>query len=635
MNVYIDDNHNPNKKKYSNTSLNSLNNNSNNTFDNNINENFFVKDVTKATDEVLKNYHKSKGINQQNKSYTSIKKEEEKSLHDKTPKNEELIENNIIDKDDNNSIDDNYKNYFHTSQNLLKNDDNKELDLKELNEFSTLDKSSDINNDEKSYIKYKLINNYKKWNGDNYFIFKGHLIEGPCSFRPTLLTGCALTIPTILFLSFNSQYMKNNITIFVPIIISIIYFISMIFLLIASFIDPGIIRRFNINKNEIPNFPNSGRKDSKIFQLGHLINYKYCCTCGIIRPNRSTHCHDCNNCVERLDHHCPWIGNCAGKRNYKYFFIFLVLLNILCILIFIFCISHIILIVKNKQLNENENEKIKHVTAHSFCEVIISLYLIIYSILTMCFICGLLYYHSKLILTNTTTKEILRKIFNNKIGNPYKRNKSKNIMNVLCPIVKKYNILPILRGEFAEICDKDNNGNTFIINKKRDNPPPIIIENNKQEKIKINFNNNIINDNNDSLPINEEDGYTNNSNSNDYFKKIINIKNNNNNNNKKINNNPFNTERFINSFSNLLIKDEKESLNFVSKSVSKQKSIKFKQQQKDINELQKKNSFDSVIINNNNIDNKNNELNNSKLENYLKNFGSPNSSTKINGYNEE
>jgi len=516
---------------------------------------------------------------------------------------------------------------------LLKNDDNKDLDLKELNEFSTLDKSSDINNDEKSYIKYKLINNYKKWNGDNYFIFKGHLIEGPCSFRPTLLTGCALTIPTILFLSFNSQYMKNNITIFVPIIISIIYFISLIFLLIASFIDPGIIRRFNINKNEFPNFSNSGRKDSKIFQLGHLINYKYCCTCGIIRPNRSTHCHDCNNCVERLDHHCPWIGNCAGKRNYKYFFIFLVLLNILCILIFIFCISHIILIVKNKQLNENENEKIKHVTAHSFCEVIISLYLIIYSILTMCFICGLLYYHSKLILTNTTTKEILRKIFNNKIGNPYKRNKSKNIMNVLCPIVKKYNILPILRGEFAEICDKDNNGNTFIINKKKDNPPPIIIENNKQEKIKINFNNNIINDNNDSLPINEEDGYTNNSNSNDYFKKIINIKNNNNN-NKKINNNPFNTERFINSFSNLLIKDEKESLNFVSKSVSKQKSIKYKQQ-KDINELQKKNSFDSIIINNNNNNNKNNELNNSKLENYLKNFGSPNSSTKINRYNEE
>lgn len=62
----------------------------------------------------------------------------------------------------------------------------------------------------------------------------------------------------------------------------------------------------------------------------HSLKVKFCDSCNIFRPPRTSHCDICNSCVERFDHHCPWIGICVGKRNYKYFFGYLASLAILC-----------------------------------------------------------------------------------------------------------------------------------------------------------------------------------------------------------------------------------------------------------------------------------------------------------------
>lgn len=68
-------------------------------------------------------------------------------------------------------------------------------------------------------------------------------------------------------------------------------------------------------------------------------------------PN-SKHCIICEKCVDGFDHHCYWVNNCIGKKNFFIFLIFIVLVALN--LIVSITISTLVLTTEYNHVYDNE-----------------------------------------------------------------------------------------------------------------------------------------------------------------------------------------------------------------------------------------------------------------------------------------
>ncbi|XP_037440389.1 probable protein S-acyltransferase 4 [Triticum dicoccoides] len=281
---------------------------------------------------------------------------------------------------------------------------------------------------------------YQSWKGNNVFLCGGRLILGPDA-ASLLLSSFLVAGPAIVFCyQMQSKFFRSNgqphMHRAALLIVIITTLVDLFFLFMTSARDPGIVPRNTrapppeADERNLPATPSMEwsvggtprmrfRRTKDVNVNGFTVKLKFCETCLRYRPPRSSHCSICNNCVQKFDHHCPWVGQCIGLRNYRYFFLFIATSTFLCISVLIFSWLNV-----HGEMQDNGGSIWKALRKEVY-----SFVLIIYTSIVVWFVGGLTALHLYLISTNQTTYENFRYNYDKK-DNPYRKSITKNFAEV-------------------------------------------------------------------------------------------------------------------------------------------------------------------------------------------------------------
>lgn len=231
---------------------------------------------------------------------------------------------------------------------------------------------------------------------------------------PCLSAWAALLIGSTTYFIFICPHVFFQLPFYLHAFHSIAVLFSISSFLITTFIDPGFFKRAPSEEHEYDDIRTPLYKAVDI--KGILVRMKWCSTCQFYRPPRCSHCSSCDACVENFDHHCPWINNCVGKRNYRFFITFLLSTTIHMIISFICCVY--LTAINFRRLRYQPN-------------AIISSCLIILIIVLIVPVGGLSGFHLVLISRARTTNEQVTGKFKANV-NPFTTNVFHNYIQTFC-----------------------------------------------------------------------------------------------------------------------------------------------------------------------------------------------------------
>ncbi|OKL62959.1 Palmitoyltransferase erf2 [Talaromyces atroroseus] len=249
--------------------------------------------------------------------------------------------------------------------------------------------------------------NYEYFTGNTVFWGRGRF-QNSRDKPVNIATGIIIVLPVALFFAFSAPWLWHHVSPAIPIVFAYVFYVCFSSFVHASVVDPGIIPR---NLHPLPTTDPAAdplalgppTNDWVMIKLATsevdamVVPVKFCKTCNIWRPPRCFHCRVCDNCVETLDHHCVWLNNCVGRRNYRYFFSFVSSGTILALFLFGASLAHVLLYQTREHVSFGE----------SINKWRVPFAMVIYGILAAPYPAALLIYHLFLMGRGETTREYL------------------------------------------------------------------------------------------------------------------------------------------------------------------------------------------------------------------------------------